>query len=238
MDLRLIFYSIIFFCLVSISLFGQENETKVDHTLKAGVEIPLQYALQYDLKFYEKLSINVQAGILTKPFNDAILTTLEFFGTDESTIELIKNSFQFGTILDIGSNYHFGKNYIGLFSQWIDLKAGDTPLELIESYFGIEFPPLPIPLPPTLTPKIYLKSDLFQLGFLYGRRFTFKNSPRIEIHTEIALSKNIYSNSSLRSDHLEVNSINDLVDSELSSIYSKYAYIPTVNIYFAYRLNR
>ena len=236
--MRLIFYSIIFFCLVSISLFGQENETRVDHTLKAGVEIPLQYALQYDLRFYEKLSINVQAGILTRPFNDAILTTLEFFGTDENTIQLIENAFQFGTILDVGCNYHFGGNYIGLFSQWIDLKAGDTPFQLIESYFGFEFPPLPIPLPPTLTPKVYLKSDLFQLGFLYGRRFTFKNNPRTEIHIEIAFSKNIYSNSSLSSDHFEVNSLNNLVDSELISIYSKYAYIPTVNFYFTYRLNK
>jgi len=237
-NLRLIFYTIIFSCLVSNSLFGQENETKVNHTLKAGVEIPLQYALQYDLRFDNKFSINVQVGILTKPFNDAILTTLETFGTDESTIELIENAFQFGTIIDLGGNYHFGKNYVGLFTQWIGLKAGDTPYQLIESYFGIEFPSPPIPLPPILTPKVYLKSDLFQLGFLYGRRFTFKNSPRIEIHTEIALSKNIYSNSSLSSDHLEVNSINDLVDSELSSIYSKYAYIPTLNIYFVYRLNR
>jgi len=213
--------------------WGQESEKFVRHYFKAGIEIPLQYAIQYEMRAGDRFSVNTQFGVLTNPHNDAILFTLESFGVDEKTIRLIENAFQFGLVVDLGGNYHFGKNYVGVYGQWINLTAADTPFELVESYFGIVLPVPPIV--PGFTPELSLQSELFQLGLLYGRRFSFKNHPAIEIHTEFAVSKNLGSRSKLSSEDIEVDIVNQQVDNELDDVFSDYAYIPTINIFFVYQ---
>ena len=225
-------FLIFFYC----SSRGQESGKSVRHYFKAGFEIPLQYALQYEMRAGNRFSVNAQFGVLTNPHNDVILFTLESFGVDEKTISLIENAFQFGLVVDLGGNYHFEKNYLGVYGQWINLTAADTPFELVESYFGISFPTPPFL--PGFIPEVSLQSELFQLGLLYGRRFSFKNYPAIEIHAEFAVSKNLASRSKLSSDNVEMDFVNNQVDNELDDIFSNYAYIPTINIFFVYQFGK
>ncbi len=216
--------------------WAQEKENHISHEIKAGIEIPLQYTIQYSLITGDNLSFSSQLGILTYPYNDAILFTLESFGVDEKTIRLIKNAFQIGFLVDMGVNYHFRDNYIGTYGQWINLTAADTPIDLIENYFGIVFP---IPeFIPGFIPEISLQSELFQAGLLYGRIFHLKEHPHIEIHAEAAISKNLASKSKLSSENTEVDFINIEIDKALDKTYSRYAYIPSINIYFVYKFGK
>ncbi len=234
--MKKITFLILLLMLMKSNSWGQESEKSVRHYIKAGSEIPLQYAIQYEMRTGNSFSVNAQFGVLTDPYNDAIIFTLESFGVDDKTIRLIENAFQFGLIIDVGVNYHFGKNYMGVYGQWINLTAADTPFELVENYLGISFP-IP-PFIPDFVPEVSLQSELFQLGLLYGRRFSFKNHPAIEIHTEFAVSKNLGSRSKLSSENVEVDFVNDQVDKELDAIFSDYAYIPTLNIFFVYQFGK
>lgn len=210
---------------------------QAQHSLKVGTQIPIQYAVQYDYQWNKHWSANAQVGVLTKPYDQVILDVLKAFGVDQSIVNVLTNAFNFGVISQVGTNYHFGKNYVGVTGSWIHLQAADTPISAIQTAFNVNVGSYPVrPRQNSNTPiTLTLSSDLYNAGILYGRRFTFKD-PKIEIHTEFSFSKTLASSSYVESPQRSLEKLSELIDTELKSDYSSYGYLPSINVFFVYKL--
>jgi len=214
------------FTLLLIPLLGNAQKNRV----KVLAEVPVQFGVGYEGHVSKNFSISVQSGVLTDPNSDLIINVLEKFGTDPEIILIIEDVFKFGLVGEIGVNYNFGKNYVGAFSQFINLRGKGTTPDPIENYFDTT-----LPLFPGSSEDIDLKmrSSLVQGGVLYGRRFPLKNE-HFEIDTEFGFSANLWSKSKLSSERRDLSEISNRLDEELDYYYSKYAFVPSLTVIFVY----
>ena len=146
---------------------------------------------------------------------------------------MIKDAFRFGLVGEGGINYHFRRNYVGTFVQVIALHGGDASTALVEDYFNTSINSYPTKMGRAQTNEKYLnlKSILYQAGILYGRRFPLKNK-RFEIDAEFGMSANVSSKSELTSEVRNLATLSTVVDKELASYYSKYAFVPSLTVLF------
>jgi hypothetical protein len=214
------------------SLFAQ-------HSIKIGTQFPSQYAVQYDYQFHPKWSANGQVGVLTEPYDQIILSLLQTLGVEKALVSVISNTFKFGTISQLGINHHFKKNYVGVTGSWMHLQAANASVASVESAFNTTVASYPFrPRQTTSGPvSLTLASDLYNVGALVGHRFTFKN-PRIELHTEFSFAKVVGSTSTVESPQKSVETLSALVDQELKTTYLDYGYLPSINVYFVYKLGK
>ena len=136
---------------------------------------------------------------------------------------------------ELGANYHFGKNYVGAFGQFINLRGKGAAPDPVEEYFDENFSLFP--LKPGSDPddrQVSVRSSLIQVGVLYGRRFPLKNE-HFEIDAEFGVSKNVWSKSRLYSNNRDLSEMDDEVDKELDYYYSRYGYIPSLTVAFVYK---
>ncbi|MEO7992528.1 MAG: hypothetical protein ABI663_23455, partial [Chryseolinea sp.] len=201
-------------------------------------EIPVEFGIGYEGKISKHFSINLQAGLMTNPNSTIIIDVLEVLGTDQQITLMINDAFKFGTVGKLGLHYNFNRNYVGAFCQVIALHGGDTPTDLIESYFGEDISMYPVKRNRTSTNEVYLtlKSTLYQAGVLYGRRFPLKDK-RFEIDTEFGVSANIGSKSTLTSENRSLEALSVEVDDELKYYYSHYAFVPSLTVALAYKFS-
>ncbi|MBI2259028.1 MAG: hypothetical protein HYU67_09025 [Flavobacteriia bacterium] len=200
-----------------------------------GSQIPLKYDIGFEYKIIPKISSNLNFGILSKPFDKAILGIIHAFGLEEGYIQMIENSFKLGLVTDLGVRFQFKKNYIGIFGQNIFMFAQDTPNELVESFLNIDLNNFKkTKIGSKIDLEVKLQSNLFQFGLLYGRRFELKN-PKHEIRTEFFLSANIFSNSKFFIEDRKNEELTQLINKELKPIYKDYTYIPTINVYYVFK---
>jgi hypothetical protein len=200
--------------------------------LQIGSQIPLNYSLGVEHEFGPKFSAAIHFGILTQPYDKAIMGILKSFGTDESLVNTIGDAFNIGYIVQTSLKFNFHKSYIGLVPSYYYLRANDAPADAIESYYGITLP-FGIGSKKTYT----IKSNLYNIGLLYGHRFTLKN-PHMEIRLELEVVKTAASSSSLWNDSEKLDKISEKVDNKLNGYYMTYGYLPSLNIYWVYKLGR
>ena len=224
---------------VTLILMGSSLSLFAQHKIKLGSQIPIQYALQYDYQIHKKWSLNGQVGVLTKPYDEVILEVMRSFGVDQEIVNVLSNAFQLGIVTQGGVNYHFGKNYVGALGSWIHLKAADTPVSAVEAAFNVSVASYPTrPRQSNLNPvSLTLASDLYNVGILYDRRFTFAN-PKIELHTEFSFAKTIASSSYVESPQRALESLSTMVDAELKTTYLDYGFLPSINVFFVYKFGR
>ena len=210
------------------------------HSFFIGTQIPLQYTAGYAYRFSKKISARIHLGILTKPYDQFIRGSMEAFGMDQELGRVIAKSFRGGTILGTGANYHFGKNYAGLYGQYIHLRSGGvTPADALGIYFKRDFSGFdPKGLPNF---EFSMQSNLYQLGALYGRQFYLAN-PRWRIDAEVSLAKVITSASSFSSNRPAVDrtglaqSLYKALNREVGEAYQEHGWLPTLNVYLVYQL--
>ena len=207
-----------------------------------GTDIPIQYTLGYNLEF-EKVSTQMQFGMLTKPYDDAILNIIEGFGANPDIIDIVRKAFEKGFVFTLKQNYNINrKMYAGIYGQYLSLHAAETPLNIIENYSSdINLTPLWTLAPLSLVgnygnefTEIRLESNLLQLGLLFGYRFELNS--KFEIKTEFSISKHVFSTNNFSSETPYPAELYTLLDDDISTTYKKYAYIPSINIYFVYKL--
>jgi hypothetical protein len=210
------------------------------HSFFIGTQIPLQYAVGYSYRFSNHFSARLQVGVLTKPYDRFIRSSMEAFGLDKELGRVIAKSFRGGTLLGTGVNYHFRKSYAGLFGQYVHLQSGGvTPADALGIYFKRDFSGFdPQGLP---TFAFSMQSKLYQLGALYGRQFYLTN-PRWRIDAELSLAKVITSRSSFSSNRPAVDrtglakSLYQVLDREVGKAYQQHGWLPTINMYLVYQL--
>lgn len=197
---------------------------------KIFTQAPLQYGVGLQTSISPRFSVGARTGILTKPYSTVIISTLEAFGTDTQITRMIDDAFHVGWVADISVNYHFKRNYVGLFGQYIGLHAGDAPLSFVESYFGETISSYPRRRNnPSAPVQLNLQSNLFQGGVLYGHVFPLRR-PGLEIFTEVAVSANLGSNSELTTDNYDLARLSEKVNDELSYYYAHYCFIPSLTV--------
>lgn len=200
------------------------------HRIKVLAEVPVQFGLGYEGHVSKHFSLSVQGGVLTNPNSDLIINVLEGFGTDPDIILIIEDVFKFGLVGEVGVNYNFGKNYVGTFGQFINLRGNGITADPIEDYFNTTIPVLP---GNGSDIDLKLRSSLIQVGALYGRRFPLRNE-HFEIDAEFGFSANVWSKSELSSEKRDLSRLSEEVDDELDYYYSKYAFVPSLTLAFVY----
>jgi hypothetical protein len=218
---------------IPLMVSGQQSSIKI------LAEVPVQFGLGYEGQISKRFSVSMQAGVLTEPNSTLIVNVLESLGTDNEIVLMIDNAFKLGFVGELGLNYNFKRNYIGAFAQVINLQGGDAPSDIIETYFNEDLSTYPVKVGQRQTNEALLRiqSTLLQAGVLYGRRFPLKNK-HFEIATEIALSANIGSSSSLSSETSSLEALSVEVDNELKYYYSHYAFIPTITLGLVYKFQK
>ena len=217
-----------------------ESRAEGRHSLFMGTQVPLQYTAGYEYRFVDRFSANFQAGILTHPYDEAILGIVQLFGVDDSLRSIIDEAFDLGVIVEGGIKYDFTENnYLGAFGRWVHLEGGGTAAELLGAYFKRDISPLRrsgyrAPL------ELTLQSDLYLFGILYGRRIRFSN-PRFELALEFGVSKSFASTSAFESNrpHLDatdaVRALYAGLSKDMKSAYREYVYVPTINFFLVWK---
>lgn len=207
------------------------------HQLKIGTDIPLQFALGYNYSPDKGVGGGLKVGILTEPHSSIILAAMEAFGTQEAIVEIVRDGFKMGIVLDGSASWHWKKNYVGANLIFINLSAGEAPLDVIDGNYDLDllsYSDLLTSLFGQESMKINLNSNLLQMGFHYGRRVPLKD--KLELQLEFGLSKNIGSTNNFSSDFPYPLTIYNAIDEDLQEAYRKYAIIPTLGIYLVYTI--
>ena len=207
-------------------------------SLKFITEFPLHFGIAYEGQVSKHFSVGTSIGVMASPNSDLIIAYLEFIGTDKQLVILLDDAFQLGIVGEVNVNYNFKRNYIGVFSQIIGVKAGDASAAAVEGYFGvnIEDQPLKSGGDPS-DRKLQFKTRLYQAGLLYGHRFPLKNK-RLEIDAEMGLSFNIGSKSTLYNENRDFTELNDKCNDALDEFYKAYDFIPSLSVMFVYKLKK
>ncbi|MDQ3394803.1 MAG: hypothetical protein M3512_11930 [Bacteroidota bacterium] len=219
--------------------FALKGYSQTNHFfLKAGTQIPFQHNAGSEFVLNSRLGFQMQYGLLTAPYQGYISKVVSQFENDRKLIKLIDDSFQSGSILGLGFNYHFQKNYFGAFGQYISLRNASSASEALQAYYNFDFSFLnAITGPVDLT----LQSNLYNLGLMYGRRFILKD-PGLQMHLELGVSKNLTSKNNLQSNLAFIDRLGlaqnlyNRLDHSLRDIFSSHIVIPTINIYIVYDL--
>lgn len=243
--------SLLMLALLPAMLFCTElvaQDTLVQETLPpahrssilAGTQIPLQFTAGYAYRLNSQLSARIQAGIISKPYSGFIVDAMEAYGMDRYLGRVIRKSFQGGAVLGLGPNYHFGKNYVGVYAQYMRLNAGGiTPADALSIHFEKDFSQFDLLSLPAFT--FTMQSNLFNAGILAGRSFSLRN-PRCAINAELGLSKVLASGNSFASNRNLVDqtrfaaNLYRELDEEMRGAFWRHGLIPTLNLYFVYHL--
>ncbi|MEO9476445.1 MAG: hypothetical protein ABJG41_12965 [Cyclobacteriaceae bacterium] len=212
---------------------AQQRDTCTIHRARLNVEIPIQYGLGYEGRIYKKWNGVFQVGLLTKPNSTLVLNVLESFGVEQSVVLMLEDAFESGLVLEQGINYNLKRSYFGVFAQQYFLRGSETPIKFVEDAMDEDLSQYP-----RLQNRrnsndntIELKSDLWQVGVLYGYRLALKN--HLELNFELAVSANLGSQSSVSSDARNYKELSKRVDVYLRDIYSRYGYVPSITVALA-----
>jgi len=215
------------FLILSIPSFSQTPGHR--HTIKAGLDIPLQYKIGYSYRLNHRFSLNAAAGLLVAPFDDMLIGLMESFGVDQGVGRLMRSSFKNGKVLTFGGNYFIGqKYYAGVRMNYGIFTAEDAPRILLEGLF-------PEDLLPANGVMLEVRSKVWFAGLLVGRQFQL-GSPRWVLNTELSFGKALASKNSTRSiPRLPLGRLDQDIDKLLLDNYRQYGYVITLNVHVGYR---
>jgi hypothetical protein len=213
----------------------------LQHTVFAGVQLPLSYTAGYQLQASRRFSARVQGGLIVPPFDRYTIRTLEGFGLDRQLGDAIDRSFQRGSSLSVGVNVHANSPwYAGVFGQYVHLKAGPiTPAEGLGLYFQRDFSGFGLLASPALV--FEMQSTLWLGGLRVGRAFEFTDS-RFGLRLEAGLGKIFTTRNRFASNRSLIDALGvtqqlytDL-DHEVDTSLRRHGYLPTLDVLLSYRL--
>lgn len=207
---------------LTILIKAQKNK------LWVGTQIPLCYQLGYEHKLSNQLGIDFRIGIITKPYDKAIISILEVFDFDELLLKTAGDAFQVGYNFQLTPKWYFRKIYFGTYYSYFLLRAKDRPADIIEKLYQVEIDGGRID-----NRYLTLSSSLHNIGVLVGYPIPLIN-PSWEFNVELALAKTIASKSKLSGESGEFAYASEIANEQLNEYYLKYGYEPSLNIYLIY----
>jgi hypothetical protein len=162
---------------------------------------------------------------------------MEAFGTKSAIVDIVREGFKMGIVLDGNISWHWNKNYVGTNLIYINLSAGEVPLDIIDGNYNLDLLSYADPLSSIFgeeSMQIKLNSCLMQVGVHYGRRIPLKD--KLELQLEFGLSKNIGSTNNFSSAFPYPQTIYNAIDADLQEAYRNYAIVPTLGVYLVYNI--
>ena len=207
-----------------------------------GTQIPVQFTAGFEQGFGSRLSVRLQAGFISKPYSGFIVDAMQAFGMNKYLARVIKKAFQSGSVFSIGPNYHFGKNYVGVYGQYLHLTGGGiTPADALSIYFKKDFTQFDITGLPAF--QFSMQSNIFNVGALFGHQFQLGN-PHLSLNGEVGFAKIVASENTFSSNRTLIDqtslarNLYSEIDQSIRKDYVKYGYIPTINVYLVFRFLR
>ena len=194
-----------------------------------GTQIPVCYSLGIEKGFSDLVALSLQGGILTSPYDKIILNILKSFGTEDVLVNTVGEAFSHGLVIQVTPTVQTKRWYGGPFYSFFSLVAKDAPADLIENYYGVDIPDRI----QSRTRELILTSNLHNAGILIGRKFDLKT--KLELRTEISFAKTFNSSSKLSTANYDFENISTSIDEELSKYYKDFGYIPSLNLFLAYK---
>lgn len=85
---KTVFQIVLFIFFFTNTAFAQKS------SIQLGTQIPLLYSIGYEFDIGNRISLNTQIRILTKPYDVAILEILKLSGSEESLVNTIGEAFK------------------------------------------------------------------------------------------------------------------------------------------------
>lgn len=211
------------------------------HSVFAGLNIPLNYAVGYRLQFSRRLSVQAEGGLIAAPFDRYTLKTLEAFGLDPTLSRALDRSFRRGNSVSFGANVHARSPwYGGVYGQYIQLAAGPiTPADALGVYFKRDFSGFGLLNSPSFV--FTMQSNLWVAGLHAGRSIGFGDS-RFGLNVEANLGKIVATRNTFSSNRPSVDGLGvtrrlyDNLDAEVDTKLRKNGFLPTLNLLLTYRV--
>jgi hypothetical protein len=209
-----------------------------------GIKAPYTYNLGYYQRFTPRWGIHADIQIITLPFSNTPLSMMKMWGADPKLVAILEEPYSIGAGVDIGVHYYFGSDnrryYVGTSVQWMNLLKRDISDEVINEAFDVEldgpqFPVGPITKQDSKKP-LTLNTNYVQLGFYTGKKWQLR-SREWQFRLEVGVSMNIYSHHNLQSDYRYITPIAKQANEELQAMMHKYAWLPTINAFFIYKID-
>lgn len=197
-------------------------------SLNLGTKVPLNYTLGFERQVFSDYSLNIHGGLLTKPYDQAIVEIMKTLGADKALANTIGEAFTIGYNIQPSIKYYFGKYYLAGSYAYYSLWAKDVSRKNIEDYYGISLPYRPLKIN-----TFDMNSRLHNVGIYFGRNFSL-DLPDWSFNLELGVYKTISSDNKLHADFGELTTINKLIDDELDEVYNKYGYLASINIFIVY----
>lgn len=228
-------------CFLAFAIFSNLKAQK--NFILIGSDIPIQYAVGYEYCPFRWVGFQGKAGLLTTPYDKAILGIMKVLGTDPGIVNMVDGAFEVGGIGQANINFHAKKWYYGIQGQFIALSAADVPANLVANYYNYNFDPITA-VANAFAPKvdITMRSNLFQAGVCIGRKIDVIKWG--EVRFELSVGKNIWSGTNVDVSNVKgtifgmqhsEEYLSNEISSELETIYKKYAYTPSLNIYWVFK---
>jgi hypothetical protein len=221
----------------SILLLAVSSAFSQSKSIRVGVEVPFQTAVGFENQFHEWFSFHGQFGVISVPWNNALLRQWRGMGMSNQATDVLEPAFEFGTVAGLGARYYFNKhtvrNYVGPIFFYVNNYQSDISDISVARMFNKNMHSFPLgPIPQSMSAEpLTISTKFIQLGLQYGYRIKMRRDDR-EIRLELNISKNLWSRHFIESDYRYLGSFKETVNQEFKTLYKKHAYITTVNLYY------
>ncbi|MCK5857490.1 MAG: hypothetical protein KAG64_08370 [Bacteroidales bacterium] len=234
---------IIFILFLSVIILSPQlvHAQRSQQGVHFGIKAPYSYNFGYYQRFNTRWAMHADVQVITFPFSQTPTAYMKMWGADPKLVAILEEPFSIGAGVDLGLHYYFGSDnrryYVGTSAQWMNLLKRDISDEVINEAFdvdldGHEFPVGPIPKSDSKKP-LTLNTNYVQLGFFAGKKWQLHNR-EWQLRLELGFSMNIYSHHNLQSDYRYITPVAIQANEELQKMMHRYAWFPTLNVFFIY----
>ena len=239
----------------SIAMIGGRFVPKTTLSIKS--QFPIQQALGLEIMTPAFVSFYIGYGQFSRFYTVVALDALPNEREDQAARrQFIKDKLKNGRVLELGCYYHLVNKkglYLGLNFQFQRFSMPSTPIELVEEYnfgdpdnFSEDIQDL---IDNNGLVRSFYESTIIepvvrpiQLSFMIGKRFRFKNTPRLGLHTELSYQFNLHTGTSVESPSLIgnilVNSFIDPILENRSDTSFDGFNLPTLAVRLSYSLGK
>jgi hypothetical protein len=208
-----------------IVFFAVPSFAQQSHWIKAGTNAPVQHALQYEFQTGGRVFMAVEAGYVPKGYQRTIFNAIRGVSNNPIVPDLVQSTLRSANTYSLRAGLLLGKFHVAAYGQQLALRGGGQPISLMGAYFDTD---------PSHVPHIGFRAQLYQLGLNAGFRQPLGR--RFQLHAEVSFARTVASPVSFTSSNEGFANLSGMLASELKRSIKQYGYVPSANVYLAYRL--
>lgn len=132
--LKCLFIIGFFFTSVNNLIFSQIDHYN-SHSIKLGLQFPLQWSAGYEFRFSKPVSVFAQANLFSQPFYSAVSMGMKVYGVDSSFANLAQKSFLTSYSGNFGIHFYMNRFcYLGVFYQYLNARTSSKITDIAVAY--------------------------------------------------------------------------------------------------------